>query len=354
MMGRPICPTPGFSVALQRPPQPKHRPPLPLQTPAHLAIGYIELQADHRHRPVVCEVRCLGLTPPPRPPTSPLVAVTSVGVAAIAAMKPSPTDINPLPHRWPNLLPLTGLTTSQVNTVCVLARSRVRRVLHGPGACLWRSGCWGADPSAHQPTTRALAARFHTSQSTVDRIIHHRVPILARALQPNPDRHDRPPIIDATLIPMQDQSITAISKNYRRTTQIIICARRRRVVPAGQCWPGNRNDSVARQPLPPTLTGTVSSLATADTAITSITTARRDKTGRIIRDDHYWLHRRIRARVEHAHRPAQRLANSAAMPPPRPRHQPQPPDHRRTLEPHNPQSITSQLFAPTSISSERA
>ncbi len=33
--------------------------------------------------------------------------------------------------------------------------------------------------------------------------------------------------------------------------------------------------------------------------ITAITTPRRDKTGRIIRDDHYRAHRRIRARVEH-------------------------------------------------------
>ena len=45
----------------------------------------------------------------------------------------------------------------------------------------------------------------------------------------------------------------------------------------------------------------VSSLATTDTAacITSITTPRRDHCGRIIRDDHYRVHRRIRARVEH-------------------------------------------------------
>jgi DDE superfamily endonuclease len=34
-------------------------------------------------------------------------------------------------------------------------------------------------------------------------------------------------------------------------------------------------------------------------AITSITTPRRDQTGRIIHDDHYRAHRRIRARVEH-------------------------------------------------------
>ncbi|CQD23984.1 hypothetical protein BN1232_05992 [Mycobacterium lentiflavum] len=45
---------------------------------------------------------------------------------------------------------------------------------------------------------------------------------------------------------MHDQSITAISKNYRRSvnTQIIICAHARRVLAAGRCWPGNRNDVV--------------------------------------------------------------------------------------------------------------
>jgi hypothetical protein len=35
-------------------------------------------------------------------------------------------------------------------------------------------------------TTRAMAALFGTSQSTVDRVIHHLVPALAQALQPYP------------------------------------------------------------------------------------------------------------------------------------------------------------------------
>jgi len=43
--------------------------------------------------------------------------------------------------------------------------------------------------------------------------------------------------------PQGDQSITDISKNYRRSnTQIIICACRRRVMVAGQCRPANPND----------------------------------------------------------------------------------------------------------------
>jgi hypothetical protein len=63
-------------------------------------------------------------------------------------------------------------------------------------------------------TTLALAALFRTSQSTVDRVIDHLVAVLAQALRPDPDhhRHTHPWIIDATLTPVHDQSITAISQ----------------------------------------------------------------------------------------------------------------------------------------------
>ena len=167
--------------------------------------------------------------------TSPLVAVVmSVGAAAMAIMKPAPTDIDPLLlHRWRNLLPLTGLELPA--------------------------------PSYPVPSTRW--------------------------------------IIDGTLIPVHDQSITAISKNYRRSvnTLIIICAYRRRMILAGQCWPGNRNDViVARATVAHLLNGRQEILGDGGyRGITPITTPRRAHTGRIIRDDHYRAHRRIRARVEH-------------------------------------------------------
>jgi DDE superfamily endonuclease/Helix-turn-helix of DDE superfamily endonuclease len=152
-------------------------------------------------------------------------------------------------------------------------------------------------------TTRALAALFHTSQSTVDRIIHHLAPVLARVLRPAPDTSTHAWIIDGTLIPVHDQSITASSKNYRRSvnTQIIICAHRRRVVVAGRCWPGNRNDVVvARHTVAHLLRGDRQILGDGGyRGITTITTPARDKSGRIIRDNHYRAHRRIRARVEH-------------------------------------------------------
>jgi hypothetical protein len=40
-------------------------------------------------------------------------------------MKPSATDIDPLPLRWRNLLPLTGLTATQIRTVYTLANQRL-------------------------------------------------------------------------------------------------------------------------------------------------------------------------------------------------------------------------------------
>ncbi len=129
------------------------------------------------------------------------------------------------------------------------------------------------------------------------------MPVLARALQPDPDGHTGVWIIDGTLIPVHDQAITAVSKNYRRSinTQIVISAHSRGVVAVGHCWPGNRNDVVVAR-------ATVGHLLTGDRhvlgdggyrGINTITTPRRDTTGRTIQDDHYRLHRRIRARLEH-------------------------------------------------------
>jgi hypothetical protein len=109
----------------------------------------------------------------------------------------------------------------------------------------------------------------------VDRIIHHLVPVLAHTLRPAPDTSNHPWIIDATLIPVHRQSITAISNNYRRSlnTQIIICAHRRRVAQAGQCWPANRNDViVARHTVAHLLDGRIVLGDRGYRAITSITT----------------------------------------------------------------------------------
>ncbi|WP_353363288.1 transposase family protein [Mycobacterium sp.] len=61
-------------------------------------------------------------------------------------------------------------------------------------------------------TTRALAALFDTSHSTGDRVIHHLVPVPAHTLRPELIDHGGPWIVDGTLIPVHDQSITARRK----------------------------------------------------------------------------------------------------------------------------------------------
>jgi hypothetical protein len=232
------------------------------------------------------------------------MAVLSVRAAAMGLMQPRTTDSDALPHRWRNLLPLTGLTRAQVHTVDTLARQRLPVAPGQP---------WGLPLGVRlllvlihlrtNLTTRALAALFDTSQSAVDRIIHHLDPVLADTLTPDSraDRDGGVWIIDGTLIPVHDQTITAPSKNYRRSINThVICAERRRVVAVGQCWPGNRNDVMAAL-------HTIAYLLTGDRVvlgdggyrgIPAISTPARDRTGRTICDHHYRTLSRIRARIE--------------------------------------------------------
>jgi Helix-turn-helix of DDE superfamily endonuclease/Transposase DDE domain len=172
------------------------------------------------------------------------------------------------------------------------------------------------------PTTRAPAVLFATSQSAADQIIGHLVPTLASALRPQPGApaaHATPWIIDGTLIPAHDQSITAPSKNYRRTinTQIVICSPSRAVVAVGDCGPGNRHDfALARPTIAHLITGARVILGDRGyRGIDTITSPARDNTGHIICDDHHRKHRRIRARVEHVitrHGTGRSCANAAA------------------------------------------
>jgi hypothetical protein len=93
------------------------------------------------------------------------------------------------------------------------------------------------------------------------------------------------------------------SKNYRRSvnTQIIVCAHARRVVAVDGCRPGNRNDLViARHTLAHLLAGDPTVLGDGGyRGIDTITTPRRDHSGRIIRDQHWRQHSRIIARIQH-------------------------------------------------------
>jgi hypothetical protein len=152
-------------------------------------------------------------------------------------------------------------------------------------------------------TTRALAALLSTSQSTVDRIIDHLVPVLATLLRLDANSAGQPWIIDATPIPVHDQSITAISNNYRRSvnTQIVIGAQRRTLITVGRCWPATATTSSwPATPSPICSTAPGQSWATADTAASPRSPVHAQQpTARIIHDDHYRKRRRIRARVEH-------------------------------------------------------
>lgn len=187
--------------------------------------------------------------------TSPLdTAGLSVSAAVMEPMQSQSTDTAALPRRYRTWLPLTGLADHQFRSVLAL-------ISHSSAAPT-RGRPWGLPLPIRlllvlihlrtNLTTRALAALFTTSQSTIDRIIHHLIPVLAAALRPDSAREDRPWIIDRTLIPAHGQSITAISKNYRRSinTQILINANNRRVVAVGACRPGNRNDIVVARHTP--------------------------------------------------------------------------------------------------------
>jgi len=218
-------------------------------------------------------------------------------------MQPHTTDTEPLPRRYRTWLALTGLTEHQFRSVLVEIAHQIPPAAGRP---------WGLPLPLRvllvlihlrtNLTTRALATLFATSQSTVDRITHHLVPVLAHALRPAGTDDGGPWIIDGTLIPVHDQSITAISKNYRRSvnTQIVISAQPRTVIAVGRCWPGNRNDVVvARHTVAQLLDRRVILGDGGYRGIPTITGPRRDQCGRIIHDNHYRRHRRIRARVEH-------------------------------------------------------
>ncbi|WP_255802262.1 helix-turn-helix domain-containing protein [Mycobacteroides abscessus] len=92
-------------------------------------------------------------------------------------MQPQSTDTIDLPRRYRTWLPLTGLTDHQFHTVLA------RITPHIPPA---RGRPWALPLPVRillvqihlrtNLTTRALAALFGTSQSTVDRIIHHPPP----------------------------------------------------------------------------------------------------------------------------------------------------------------------------------
>ncbi|NVI86568.1 transposase [Actinomadura sp. BRA 177] len=96
-------------------------------------------------------------------------------------------------------------------------------------------------------TLRQVALLFGVSKSAAHRVVDHLAPLLA--LAPVTRRHspDTVLIVDGTLVPVHDRTVTASSKNYRYSVnmQVVIDANTRLVVAVGRPVPGNHNDCTA-------------------------------------------------------------------------------------------------------------
>jgi hypothetical protein len=92
-------------------------------------------------------------------------------------------------------------------------------------------------------TFRQVALLFGISKSAANRVVDHLAPLLAIAPVTRKHSPDTVLIVDGTLVPTHDRSISASSKNYRYSVnmQVVIDATRL-VIAVGQPTPGNRND----------------------------------------------------------------------------------------------------------------
>ena len=93
-------------------------------------------------------------------------------------------------------------------------------------------------------TFRQAALLFGISKSAANRVVDHLAPLLA--LLPVARKHslDTVLIVDGTLVPTYDRTMSASGKNYRYSVnmQVVIDAGTRLVVAIGEPTPGNRND----------------------------------------------------------------------------------------------------------------
>ncbi|MGW7276337.1 transposase [Streptomyces sp. NPDC054864] len=158
-------------------------------------------------------------------------------------------------------------------------------------------------------TLRQVASLFGISKSAADRILDHLAPLLAISAARR-KREDTVYIVDGTLVPTRDRSIAASSKNYRYSTnlQVVIDANNRLVVAIGDPLPGNRSDCRAF---------TESGVDAACQGVPVIADGGYQGTGLLIlhrkrpgqehlsprQEAENAVHRRARARVEHASSP---------------------------------------------------
>ncbi len=91
---------------------------------------------------------------------------------------------------------------------------------------------------------RQVALLFGVSKSAAHRVVDHLAPLLA--LAPVTRRHspDTVLVVDGTLVPVHDRTVTASSKKHRYSAnmQVVIDAKTRLMVAVGRPVPGNHND----------------------------------------------------------------------------------------------------------------
>jgi hypothetical protein len=91
-------------------------------------------------------------------------------------------------------------------------------------------------------TFRQIALQFGISKSAAHRVAEHVAPLLVLPPVTGPHSPDTVLIVDGTLVPTHDRSVSASSKNYRYSAnmQVVIDANTRLGVAVGTTMPGNR------------------------------------------------------------------------------------------------------------------
>lgn len=153
-------------------------------------------------------------------------------------------------------------------------------------------------------TERQLAALFDIGDATCHRVIATYTPHSARLLPTDPHLDRRHLYVaDGSLVPPHDRSETALCKNYRRSVNVRVVARRSdlRIVAVSDPFPGNRIDVwVWKQSGPPErMTGARLMGDGGYRGAHRVSSPRRGAVGRIVRDEAVHRFRRQRATAEH-------------------------------------------------------
>ena len=153
-------------------------------------------------------------------------------------------------------------------------------------------------------TFRELAVVCGTSKSTAHRVVASIVPQLAALARSA--HHDRrwSWIVDGTLIPTRDHASAARSKNYRWScnAQLVVRRTHLHIIAMSAGGAGNRNDPIHYRGSVVETVCKSHGRVLADGGYRGVPelVTPRFRGNRIVRDDRWRLHRRCRARVEHA------------------------------------------------------